>query len=94
MILDLVQRHVAMTSTLPVFEMFIPGRPQIEQRVLDALTPEARAAVLANKVASEDSASIRKRYGSDTSPWPRGFQKGNGIRARLCAGRRLVARRP
>ena len=75
MILDLVQRHVAMTSTLPVLEMFVPGRPQIEPRVLDALTPEARAAVLANKVASEDSASIRKHYGSDTSPWPAAFKK-------------------
>ena len=26
MILDLVHRHVAMTSTLPVFEMLVPGQ--------------------------------------------------------------------
>src|SRR5579863_1875994 len=50
MILDLVQRHVAVTSTLPVFEMFVPGRPTIQQRVLDALCLEARSAFLNNKV--------------------------------------------
>src|SRR5947208_15455386 len=29
MILDLVQHHVALTSTLPVFEMDVPGRPSM-----------------------------------------------------------------
>jgi imidazolonepropionase-like amidohydrolase len=75
MIQDLVHRHVAMTSTLPVFEMFVPGRPPIEQRVLDALAPTARAAFLANKVRSADSAWLRKRYGSDVSPWTGAFKK-------------------
>jgi imidazolonepropionase-like amidohydrolase len=32
-ILDLIQHHVAVTSTLPVFEMLVPGRPTIQQRV-------------------------------------------------------------
>ncbi len=54
MILDLVQRHVAVTSTLPVFEMFVPGRPTIQQRILDALSPDARTAVLENKVRASD----------------------------------------
>lgn len=71
----LVQHHVAVTSTLPVFEMFVPGRPTIEQRVLDALAPEAESAVLNNKVRSSDEAAIRKRYGTDTSPWPAAFKK-------------------
>ncbi|HEX7362712.1 MAG TPA: amidohydrolase family protein [Bryobacteraceae bacterium] len=39
---DLVVHHVAVTSTLPVFETFIPGRPPLEPRVLDALCPAAR----------------------------------------------------
>ena len=38
MILDLVKRHVAITSTLPVFEVEVPGRPSIQRRVLDALS--------------------------------------------------------
>ena len=75
MILDLVHRHVAMTSTLPVFEMLVPGRPTIEPRVLDSLTPEAQAAFLNYKVRYADAASLRRHYGLDISPWPAAFQK-------------------
>jgi imidazolonepropionase-like amidohydrolase len=75
MILDLVQHHVAVTSTLPVFEMIVPGRPTIQQRILDALSPEARSAVLTNKVRASDAAAIRQRYHTDSSPWPAAFKK-------------------
>jgi len=76
MILDLVQRHVAVTSTLPVFEMgSFAGRPTIEKRVLDALSPDARSALLWNRVRSSDASGLRKAYGSDVSPWPAAFQK-------------------
>src|SRR5438445_9472285 len=75
MILDLVQHHVAVTSTLPVFEMDVPGRPTMQRRILDVLTSEARSAVLANKLHAGDQASLRKRYGSDSSPWSAAFKK-------------------
>ena len=76
MIQYLVQKHVAVTSTLPVFEMgTFAGRPTIQQRVLDALTPDARSALLQNRVRSSDAAAIRKEYGTDTSPWPAAFKK-------------------
>jgi imidazolonepropionase-like amidohydrolase len=75
MILDLVQHHVAVTSTLPVFEMSVPGRPTIQQRVLDVLAPDARSAVLNNKVRAGDASLIRQRYHSDVSPWPAAFKK-------------------
>jgi imidazolonepropionase-like amidohydrolase len=42
MIHDLVTRHVAITSTLPVFEISVPGRPPLEPRVLEALSPQSR----------------------------------------------------
>jgi imidazolonepropionase-like amidohydrolase len=74
-IVDLVQHHVAVTSTLPVFEMSVPGRPTIQQRVLDALSPDARSAVLNNKVRASDAGLIQRRYHSDTSPWPAAFKK-------------------
>jgi imidazolonepropionase-like amidohydrolase len=74
-IVDLVQHHVAVTSTLPVFEMFVPGRPTIQQRVLDALTADARSAVLNNKVRAADANLIRQRYHSDSSPWAAAFKK-------------------
>jgi len=74
-ILDLVQHHVAVTSTLPVFELFVPGRPTIQQRVLDALSPDARSAFLNNKERVSDMSLIRQRYHSDASPWPAAFKK-------------------
>ncbi|MFY9912957.1 MAG: amidohydrolase family protein [Candidatus Sulfotelmatobacter sp.] len=75
MIEDLIKHHVAVTSTLPVFEMFVPGRPAIEARVLDALSTDARAAFLANKVRAADQARSKQIYGSDTSPWAAAFKK-------------------
>ncbi len=76
MILDLVARHVAVTSTLPVFEMgSFAGRPTLQRRVLDALSPDARALLLERRVRSSDAAANRKRYGTETSPWPAAFQK-------------------
>jgi imidazolonepropionase-like amidohydrolase len=74
-IVDLVQHHVAITSTLPVFELFVPGRPTIQQRVLDALAPDARTALLNNKVRSENENSIRERFHSDVSPMGAAFKK-------------------
>ena len=55
--------------------MFVPGRPTIEQRVLDALSPDARSALLNNKVRASDANLIRKRYHGDASPWPAAFKK-------------------
>jgi hypothetical protein len=46
MIHDLIAHHVAMTSTLPVFEGSVPGRPPLRQANLDAMLPEARQAYL------------------------------------------------
>jgi imidazolonepropionase-like amidohydrolase len=76
MITYLVQHHVAVTSTLPVFEMgSFPGRPTLEKRVLDALSPDARTALLENRVRSSDASFLQKRYGSDVSPLPAAFKK-------------------
>jgi hypothetical protein len=51
------------------------GRPTIEKRVLDALSPDARNALLWNRVRSGDSHALQKEYGSDVSPWPAAFKK-------------------
>ena len=42
----LVSHHVALTSTLPVFESDGDGHPPLQQRALDAMTPQAREAYL------------------------------------------------
>jgi imidazolonepropionase-like amidohydrolase len=63
---DLVAHHVAVTSTLPVFETFVPNRPPLQQRVLDAMLPEARL----------DYLTARARIaGSTNSPSPELFKK-------------------
>ena len=72
----LIQRHVAVTSTLPVFEMgSFPGRPTMQQRVLDALSPDARSAVLSNRVRASDTSRIRQRFGTHVSPYEAAFKK-------------------
>ncbi len=38
----MVERRIPMTSTLPVFEAFVPGRPVTDQRTLDAMAPDVR----------------------------------------------------
>jgi imidazolonepropionase-like amidohydrolase len=45
----LVQHHVAVTSTLPVFEQTVPTRPDEPQRVLDVLSEDARKAYQGNR---------------------------------------------
>jgi len=67
MIQDLVKHHVAVTSTLPVFEMEVPGRPALQPRVLEALSLDARSAFLNNKVRMGDKARSQRLYGSDVS---------------------------
>jgi imidazolonepropionase-like amidohydrolase len=72
----LVQHHVAVTSTLPVFEMgSFPGRPTVQKRVLDALTLEAKNAWLANRLRYSDSAFLKRNFGTEESPLPAAFKK-------------------
>jgi len=61
----LVARHVAVTSTLPVFETFVPGRAPVDTRVLDAMLPEARAQYLTTREATAKKTD---------SPWPKLFK--------------------
>jgi imidazolonepropionase-like amidohydrolase len=58
MIADLVAHNVAITSTLAVFEAFDGSRPPLEQRFVDAVTPEAALSYL--------EARARARSGPDS----------------------------
>ena len=46
LIQNLVSHHVAVTSTLPVFECGLPGRPKLQQRTLDAMSAESAQSYL------------------------------------------------
>lgn len=79
----LVSRHVAVTSTLPVFETFVRHRPPAWPRVLEAMTPEARTSYLQGRLrVAEDTASV----------WPVLFRKEMQFeRAFAAAGGLLLA---
>lgn len=62
----LVLNDVALTSTLPVFETFVPGRPPVSNRALDAMASEARDQYLRQRVRTAVQ---------DDSPWAALFPK-------------------
>lgn len=53
----IVDHGVALTSTLAIIEPLVPGRPPLDQRVLDALTPELREEylMLREQAAADDA---------------------------------------
>ena len=55
MIRDLVQRKVAITSTSAVFEAGHPDRPSLQQRMLDALTPQAAVSYLSARARAAEN---------------------------------------
>ena len=46
---EMLARKVAMTSTLAVYELYVPNRPPLEQRMLDAMSGEVKAEYLASR---------------------------------------------
>ncbi|HET9454890.1 MAG TPA: amidohydrolase family protein [Gemmatimonadaceae bacterium] len=60
----LVDRRVALTSTLAIFESFTPGRPATPLRVLDAMSPDARSRYLQSRAATA---------GQMSSPYAKAF---------------------
>src|SRR5439155_8758982 len=53
---DMVSHHVAMTSTLAVFELGYANRPPLDQRVLDAMYTDTRASYLTNRARADQAA--------------------------------------
>ena len=79
----LVDKHVAVTSTLPVFEQFVPSRPDVPQKVLDLLSEDARKLYQAGRARGAQS---------QQSPWPLMFKREMEFeRAFVKAGGTLLA---
>jgi imidazolonepropionase-like amidohydrolase len=53
----MVSKKVGMTSTLAVFEMFFANRPTKDERMLEAMSPEVRAAYLQFRTNTDTAAS-------------------------------------
>ncbi|HXT74498.1 MAG TPA: amidohydrolase family protein [Candidatus Angelobacter sp.] len=58
---DLVAHHVAITSTIVIFETSAPNQPPLEPRVIDAMLPQAAIDYLATRSIISENAN---------SPWP------------------------
>ena len=67
LIADLVRRHVAITSTLPVFEQQVALHAPLQTRVMEVLTPEAREAYLyaRNARATRPNAQFEQAWRND-----------------------------
>ncbi len=58
---NLVSHHVAVTSTLPVFEAMVQDRPKLQRRTLDAMSPESAQSYLIDRADPVvDPALLRK----------------------------------
>lgn len=58
LIANLVAHHVAVTSTLPVYELFVMGRPPIQRRVLEAMSPGARESYLTARASLAGTSAL------------------------------------
>lgn len=67
----LVENEVALTSTLAVYELSVPGRPPLEDRNLEALSPGARDEYLARR---EEIAAAQDAIFRDLFPKAQAFE--------------------
>jgi imidazolonepropionase-like amidohydrolase len=78
LISELVSHHVAVTSTLPVFEATVPGRPKLQSRVLNAMSAESAESYLTMRanvaLDSPRTAQLRKEMDFEVA-----FVKGGGM---------------
>ncbi|HUF27048.1 MAG TPA: amidohydrolase family protein [Gemmatimonadaceae bacterium] len=80
---EMIDRGVAMTSTLAVYELSVPGRPPLEQRVLDALAPEVLAEYLATRqaIARNAATSTTAEVFRKAQAFERAFVRAGGLLA-------------
>ena len=81
---DMIEHGVPMTSTVAIYETFVPDRPPLDQRMLDLMAPEVREEYLATRAEIAATA--------DSSAWPQLFEKAQAYeRAFVEAGGLLAA---
>jgi imidazolonepropionase-like amidohydrolase len=78
---DMVTHKVAMSSTLAVYELSYPDRPPLEDRVLDALAPEAREEYLSvrRETSQRAAQSTMPELFRRAQAFERAFVKAGGL---------------
>jgi len=79
MIRRLVQHHVAVTSTLVIFETFAPNRPPLQDRVLQALSLPSRTDYLAERAKVADAKGSGAELLKKEMQFERDFVKAGGL---------------
>ena len=80
MIHELVEHHVAVTATLAVFEaMSGPGRPPLEPRMLEVMSPQAAVSYLASKELGLKRAPMIQALLKKEMAFERDFVKAGGL---------------
>ena len=76
----LVQKNIAITSTLTVFETFTPGRPRISDAELDAMLPTTREYYLKrwSRIATSTDSSWRILFKKEMA-WEKAFSDAGGL---------------
>ena len=79
----MVDNGVAMTSTLAIYELYVPGRPPLEDRNLQALSPGAREEYLAARaeIAAEAEESNMKNLFPRALAFEYAFVQAGGLLA-------------
>jgi len=80
---EMIARRVPMTSTLAVFELFVPNRPPLQQRVLDAMSTEVRGEYLAarERLGQPNSFNISEARFKKSMEYEYAFVKAGGLLA-------------
>jgi imidazolonepropionase-like amidohydrolase len=78
LIRQIVDRHVALTSTLGIFETFTPGRPVAPPAVIDTLAPPLRESYLTRwaAISLSNNETMRKAFAKDVALEARFFRAG------------------
>lgn len=80
---DMVEHHVALTTTPAVYELFVPNRPPLEQRTLDAMSGETRAEYMAarERLAQNPDRAIPESLLKKSLAFDRAFVAAGGLLA-------------
>ena len=80
---DMVRAGVAMTSTLAVYEISIPDRPPLEQRTLDAMSPDVRQEYLTTRkqIADRPRSRLTETLLRKMTEYERAFVAAGGLLA-------------
>jgi imidazolonepropionase-like amidohydrolase len=80
---DLIAHRVAVTSTLSVYELFVPTRAPLDPRVLPALSPEARSELEKSRreLSANPAFQVPSLLFQKMMQWERAFVRAGGLLA-------------